>query len=125
MANELKLPVMLYGVHQAIRYSAWRHASFRDHLRKRNCTVQIRLKDNSQGRVYRFEDGRVRSWSGTEERADAAIVFKDRETALGFLKLPADHAEIIHAAKNFRVEVEGPDDLVSWFMQLLNMIPRA
>ncbi|MBI2960357.1 MAG: molybdopterin-dependent oxidoreductase, partial [Betaproteobacteria bacterium] len=47
------------------------------------------------------------------------------ETALGFLKLPADHAEIIHAAKNFRVEVEGPDDLVSWFMQLLNMIPRA
>ena len=41
------------------------------------------------------------------------------------VRLPVDHAKRIHAAKNFLVAVEGPDELVAWFMQLLNMILTA
>ena len=125
MVNKLKLSVLLFGVAQAIKFVAWRHASFREHLKKKNCVVQIKLKDNSQGRIFRFANGHVSSRRGIHERPDAAVIFKDAATAVGFMRLPVDHTARIHAAKNFLVAVEGPDELVSWFMQLLNMILTA
>lgn len=48
--------------------------------------------------------------------------FRDLPTALTFLKPPVSMADVIHAAKQFRVVVTGPDELVVWFMQMLNMI---
>jgi trimethylamine-N-oxide reductase (cytochrome c) len=47
--------------------------------------------------------------------------FKDVATALKFLLPNPDQGEIIHAAKNFKVIAKGPDALVVWFMQTLNM----
>ncbi len=49
-------------------------------------------------------------------------MFRDLPTALTFLKPPADMAEVVHAAKQFRVMTTGRDELVVWFMQLLNRI---
>ena len=43
-------------------------------------------------------------------------------TALVFLKPPPDYAEIVHAAKNMRAMVMGPDRLTIWFMQMMNKI---
>ncbi|OGA49749.1 MAG: pyrogallol hydroxytransferase large subunit [Betaproteobacteria bacterium RIFCSPLOWO2_12_FULL_62_58] len=125
MVNELKLSVLLFGVAQAIRFVAWKHASFREHLKKRNGIVQIKTKDNSLGRIFQFTDGRVSSRRGIHPGPDAAVIFKDAATAVSFMSLPVNHAARIHAAKNFLVAVEGPDELVSWFMQLLNMILTA
>src|SRR5207248_2930116 len=42
-----------------------------------------------------------------------------------FLNPRVSQAEIIHAAKNFRVMVLGPDELVVWFMQLMNLTQKA
>ncbi|MDH3314599.1 MAG: molybdopterin-dependent oxidoreductase [Gammaproteobacteria bacterium] len=123
--NELKLSVLLFGVAQVIRLIAWKHASFREHLKERNCIVQIKTKDNLQGRIFQFTDGRVSSRRGIHQRPDAAVIFKNAATAVRFMGLPVNHAERIHAAKNFLVAVEGPDELVSWFMQLLGMILTA
>ena len=120
--KELKFSVLLFGIAPAIKLMAWRYASFRDHIRKKNCSVQIKIKDGSQGRIFRFADGRVSSRSGIHDHADAAVIFKDAATAVSFMGLPVNSAERIHAAKNFRVVVEGPDELMSWFMQLLGMI---
>jgi len=53
------------------------------------------------------------------------MIFKDAATAMSFMACPFNHAARIHAAKNFRVAVEGPEELVAWFMQLLNMILTA
>jgi len=36
MVNELKFPVLLFGVSQAIRFAARRHPSFNDLLKKKN-----------------------------------------------------------------------------------------
>jgi len=125
MLEGLAFSLLLSGVATAIRFVAWRHAPFREHLAKKNGVVQIKLKDGSRGRIFRFESGRVSSRRGNHPHPDASVIFKDAATALRFMRLPADHAERIHAAKTFRVAVEGPDELVSWFLQLLNMIPTA
>ena len=125
MVNELKFSVLLLGVAQVIKLSAWKHASFKTHLKLRNCVVQLKLKDNSRGRIFRFTDGHVSSRRGVHAPADASVIFKDAATAVRFMSLPVNHAARVHAAKNFLVAVEGPDETVSWFMQLLNMILTA
>ncbi|OGA46736.1 MAG: pyrogallol hydroxytransferase large subunit [Betaproteobacteria bacterium RIFCSPLOWO2_12_FULL_62_13] len=123
--NKLKFAVLLFAVAQAIRFAAWKYASFREHLKKQNCVVQVKIKDDSQGRIFQFTKGRVSSRRGIHQSPDASVVFKDAATAVSFMGLPVNHAARIHAAKNFLVAVEGPDELVSWFMQLLNMILTA
>jgi len=123
--NKWMLSVLLFGIAPVIKLVAWKHAAFREHLRQRNCVVQIKIKDNSQGRIFRFTNGRVSSRRGIHQCPDAAMIFKDVATAVSFMSLPANHAQRIHAAKNFLVAVEGPDELVSWFMQLLNMVLTA
>ena len=55
--------------------------SFKQDLARHNCVYQIKLKDNSAGRYYRFENGKVTSKRGVHPNPDAAMVFKNLEIA--------------------------------------------
>src|SRR3954463_2898391 len=94
-------------------------------MMQHNCAVQIRLKDNSIGRYYIFQNGRVRSAAGIHPKPDVSLVFRDVPTALIFLKPPQRQSEILHAAKQFRVQILGRDELVVWFMLLVNLTQSA
>jgi molybdopterin guanine dinucleotide-containing S/N-oxide reductase-like protein len=119
-AQKLKFEVILFGLVQTLRVAARTSARFHAEVAKKNCTVQIRLKDKSQGRYLVFRDGRVRSRRGIHPTPDAALVFKDLDIALTLLTQPENNAESVHAAKNFLVHVEGDDECASWFMQTVN-----
>ena len=67
----------------------------------------------------------MRSRAGLHPKPDVTISFRDVATALTFLVPPPDQSEIVHAAKHFRVIVDGKSELVVWFMQLLNAIARV
>ena len=67
----------------------------------------------------------MQSTAGVTAQPDVLMLFKDLATALTFLNPKVSQAEIIHAAKNFRVMVLGPDDLAVWFMQLMNLTQTA
>lgn len=114
------LKTILFAVPFVLRRAAKKHPAFRKEMSRHNCTVQIKLKDESIGRYYSFRDGTVTSEAGIHPNPDVAMIFRDLKTALVFLKPPMDRAEIVHAAKQFRVVITGPDDLVVWFMQLMN-----
>lgn len=88
-------------------------------MKRKNCIAQIKLKDSSLGRSYEFRNGVLTSSAGIHPKPDITVSFNDLQTALAFMKPPQDHAEIIHAAKQFRVVVTGQDELVVWFFQLL------
>jgi len=116
---------ILFGLSAAIRVTAARSPAFRKQLRERNLVAQIRLKDGSIGRYYCLRGGKVSSAAGLHSAPDVTIAFHDVATALDFMKPPVDQAKIVHAAKHFKVTVQGPDQLVVWFMQLLNRLQTA
>jgi trimethylamine-N-oxide reductase (cytochrome c) len=101
------------------------HPSVRERMARHNCIIQIRLKDNSVARHYVFNCGKVHAVSGLSSSPDLDMVFKDLQTALTFLKPPIDQGEIVHAAKQFKVALMGPDPLAVWFMQLMNLTQTA
>ena len=116
-----KLKVILLVITQVLRAAIKKHGIVRRHVGTRRAVVQIKLRDDSIGRYYEISSKGVKSTAGIHHSPDVTMLFKDVDTALVFLNPKADHAEIIHAAKNFRVMILGPDDLVVWFMQLMNL----
>ena len=119
------LKVILFSVPIVLRRTAKKYPAFLEEMSRHNCTVQIKLKDDSIGRYYSFHDGRVTSGTGIHPHPDVQMIFRDLQTALVFLKPPMDRAEIVHTAKQFRVVITGPDELVVWFMQLMNRIETS
>jgi trimethylamine-N-oxide reductase (cytochrome c) len=117
--NSVVLKAILLGVPMVLNGSARRHAEIRETLRKHDCVIQIQLKDGSIARHYIFKNGKVRSLPGVHPKPDGAVIFKDVATAITFLKPPFNQAEIVHAAKNFRVITPGRSEILVWFMQLM------
>jgi hypothetical protein len=86
-------------------------------LKERNLVAQFRLRDRPVGRWIQLENGKhphqvrvcTRSRTSTSTSRTQAI-------AESFLTPPFDLLERIDAAKNFKIGLEGPDDLAVWFM---------
>lgn len=117
--KRLVVKSILTALGPMIKMTARKHPEFRKMMRKHNCVVQIKLRDNSLGRYFTFANGRLKSKAGIHKSPHVTLMFKDLDTALTFLKPPMDQAEIVHAAKNFRVVTMGRSDMSVWFTQLL------
>ena len=120
-----RLKIILFAIGKILRLKAGKHEAFLEFMRRRNCVVQIRLKDGTIGRHYRFTNGKVESFAGIHDHPDVPMSFTDLATALTFMNPKPDQAAISLAAKTFRVVVEGRDELAVWFLQLMNMINTA
>ncbi len=121
MLAKWQFTVTLIALDKLLRVSAWRHPEFRARLKQKNFTAEIKLRDNSQGRFFRFENGNVRSKAGVWP-ADVSMIFQSAELAARLLKPNRKQLDFLHAAKNFQLEVQGPDELAVWFSETLNML---
>ena len=115
----MNLSILLWGIPQAMRAAARVYPQYAARLKERNLVAQFRLRDRPEGRWIKLENGRIRSGKDIHARPDLTISFKNRAIAESFLTPPFDMLERIHAAKNFRVTLDGPDDLAVWFMATL------
>ena len=124
-ANKIVFDVMLLGLYQAMKYTAWKYPAFKERLKEHDCVIQVRTKDKSAGRYFQFDNGRVKSKKGLHSRPEAEITFDSLDAAVRSFTAPRDFQERIDAAKNFRMWPSGPDALTTWFMELLSAIQSA
>ena len=115
---------LLLGVHVALRIKGLLLPEFRQRLKERSMTAQIKVRGDLYGRTFTFRDGRVSSKNCAKGAADVAIVFKDAAAAVQLMSNPGDMLKQINAMKNFVVDAEGKDADVIWFMQTLKMLQR-
>jgi len=116
------LPMLLWGVAIALRYTAARHPSFKDRLSEKELIAQIKTRDGTIGRWYQFRNGRLKSRAGVHREAEIYLEFKSAEVGEKLLTPPLDHQQFVNAAKAFSVVIEGPEELSLWFMETLRMI---
>lgn len=119
--KRLVLRTVLFALSKLLDRAARSRPAFRAFANRHDAIVQIQLKDGSLGRWFEVRGGRIRSAAGLHPKADVRMMFKDVATALSMMKPGADMGEVVHAAKNFKVMVVGPDPLCVWWMQLLNL----
>ena len=115
----MKFSFLLWGLAQALKLAAWLYPAYAARVRERNVIAQFKLQDNSAGRWIKFENGKITSKSGIHPKPDLAIFFQNRAIAVEFLTPPFDQLVRIDAAKNFKVGMTGPDELIVWFAATL------
>lgn len=119
--KRLVFRTILMGLTPMLNRASASRPAFRAFMQRHDGVVQIQLKDGSIARHFVFKGGKARSVSGVHPAPMVRMVFKDVTTALTMMRPNPDMGAVVHAAKNFKVMVMGPDSLCVWFMQLMNL----
>jgi len=94
---------------------------FEKELKKQNVTVQLKLRDNSYGRLLFFRNGHVTGKAGVYDNAEVEMIFENEDIARRVMmgEMFGDSAEFVAAAKNGSLVLNGPDEKANWFSGLL------
>jgi trimethylamine-N-oxide reductase (cytochrome c) len=123
--QRLVLQVVLRALGPMLKGAARRNPAFRALLARHDAVIQIQLRDGSICRHFILAGGKVVSRAGAAERPHVVMSFKDVATALAVMNPNPDMGTVVHAAKNFKVMVMGPDPLATWWMQALNAMAKS
>lgn len=123
--DKKQFDVIMFALDKVMRLTARRHPAYAARLKEKNLIAQMKLRDNSQGRFFKFLDGRVTSATGIHPHPDVTMSFDTATIAAKIMKPNRDMLEFISALKSFQVELEGPDELAIWFSETLSTIFMA
>ena len=121
----LGFKVMLWGMALAMKARRLYDRKFQARLFEKDFTAQIKAKDGSVARWFSFKNGAVRSGRGIHPHAAMSLVLSGR--GLGGQPDPglwATSLAQINAMKNFKVDIQGPDEYTLWFTQTLNLLKK-
>ena len=119
---KLVFSIVLRGLEMRLKKTAEKDQSFRERLKEKNFTVQIKLQDDSCGRYYTLRDGAIESERGIHPSPDVMIFMANAKIALNLLLPPRDHLAAVSAMKAFQLGLRGPDDLATWWMETLSIM---
>src|SRR5258708_38743708 len=111
MLSVMKFKIILWGMAQLLKYAAWRYPAFRARLKECNLVGQLKARDEEIGRWYAIRDGRISSGAGLRADADVTLGFKTAALGPRLLLPPANWRDRLHAQKEFKLTVGGPEDL--------------
>ncbi|MCP4232394.1 MAG: molybdopterin-dependent oxidoreductase, partial [Aestuariibacter sp.] len=129
--------LLLRALPPALKFYALRSPKLEALMAAKDFVAQIKIKDGSAGRWYRFSGGKIESESGIYAEADVIIQFKTPQIgqrvliylcsgmfhfAYPLLRPFIEPMAVINAAKNFAFEVKGEDDLTLHFTDMLNAL---
>ncbi|MBW1997258.1 MAG: molybdopterin-dependent oxidoreductase [Deltaproteobacteria bacterium] len=123
--EKTQFSLILYGIEKMLKRAAKKHPFFKERLKEKNFTAQIKIKDGSAGRHFTFKNGKVTSRSGIHPNPDITVIFRNAVLAAKLMKPGRDQLDQINAMKNFQLGLEGPDELTSWFMETLSLMLSA
>jgi trimethylamine-N-oxide reductase (cytochrome c) len=123
--STIKFATVLFGLAQALKLTRWRQPDFAARLKERDLVAQIIARDEGLGRWYALAGGRVRSRAGRHANPDITLGFKNAALGARLLTPPINWLDQINAQKDFKLTVDGPEDLTNWFAQTLMMIQTA
>ena len=115
----MRFSLILLGLSWLLQLTALRNASFRARLKQKTLIAQIKIADDSRGRIFTFTDGKIRSKAGIHPDPDICMAFKDISVAVQLLMPPVDYQQQIDAQKEFNLTMTGDDQDTYWFAQTI------
>ena len=117
-----KFKVILFGLSKALPLAAKFYPAYAERLTERNLTAQIMARDEEVGRWFKIKNGRVTSRAGLHPNPDVTIAFKNATLGADLLTPPFNWLNQINAQKDFKMTVDGPEDLSNWFAQTVMLL---
>ncbi len=117
----MRFSLLLYGFYLLLRYTAWRHKSFRDALAARDFSMRITTADGKRGRRYEFAGGSITTDRGKVREADFALVWKDAPT--GYRRMSSmSRKALMKAIGDGSLTLRGDAEKVSAFLEVYNKL---
>ena len=85
--KQIQFSTILFGLEKMLKRTAKKHPGFAERLKEKNLTAQIKLADNSQGRYFVFNNGKISSKNGIHPKPDISMIFKNVDLAVELEKL--------------------------------------
>jgi trimethylamine-N-oxide reductase (cytochrome c) len=132
--SSIKFRIFLFVAAQWLKLTSVKYPAFRKRLKEKNFTAQIKVMDNPIGRYFTFSNGKISSKSGIHPSPDVCMAFSDVALACSLLMPRLNQLKQLvlgsffsglnfaNAMKNFRLTLEGPDELTVWFMETLSLM---
>ncbi len=114
--------LILWTLTILIKISAMLHPTFKERLKEKDLCAQIKTKDRGLSRSYTLKHGKVISRPGIHPNPDIIITYRSAALAVRLIMPWRNQLEQISAMKGFQLEIMGPDDLTSWFLETLSQM---
>lgn len=111
----------LFALDKLLNVLALSNAEFAKEWADKDIKVQIRIRDNSAGRLITFSKGKCRGRNGIFEDRTVDMIFEEEDTAMRVMTemMLGKNAAFINAARQNQIVLNGPDADAMWFSGLL------
>jgi molybdopterin guanine dinucleotide-containing S/N-oxide reductase-like protein len=120
--SSITFRALLFTASQLMKQKARTNPSFKARLKEKNFIAQMKVLDNSVGRYFIFHQGKITSRRGIHSKPDICLGFSDAAMGCRLLIPSCDRQKKTDAMKNFRLTLNGPDELTCWFMETLSLM---
>ena len=117
--KKVQFATILFGLEKMIKRTSRKYPAFAERLKEHNLTAQIKIVDDSAGRYFIFEDGRVRSKTGVHPNPDICMSFANAEVGVELLMPPRDQLSTGRCLREGALE-RGP----RWAVPNRQLAPR-
>jgi hypothetical protein len=118
----MRFTALLFILYQILRWASKRNKAFRSYIGTiHEVKIMIKTADGKRGRVFIFDQGRVRSKSGARHPYNAAIVWSDAKTGFKVMSSQSDE-EQFRAAAAGTMKLDGMAFFAQWFNDGIKLV---
>jgi hypothetical protein len=117
----MKFSIVLYGFYILMRFTSWRHAPFREHLKGQDFSMVIRTADGKRARRYSLSGGAIASRRGADAAADFALIWKDAGTGFRSM-MKMKPGALMLAIADGSLKLEGDAGRVTAFLSVYKQL---
>jgi hypothetical protein len=117
----MKFSILLFALARVLKIASYTNAAFKKHISKASVKILIKTEDGSRARLFVFDRGKVTSSSGDTSGYDAALVWKDADTAFSAMTSKRGDAAFRAAAQG-KLKVIGMSLYAQWFEDGIKLV---
>ena len=119
--NKAALTGTLFALDKILNGLAKANADFANEWADKELKVQIRIRDNSAGRMIEFSGGKCSGRNGIFKECSVDMIFEEQNVGMKVMTemMLGKNAAFVNAAKQGQIVLNGPDEDAMWFSGLL------
>jgi len=117
----MKFSILLFILGIVLKFSSYTNKRFKKFIGKMSAKVLIKTEDGTIARLFVFDRGKFSTISGDTKDYDAALVWKDADTAFSVMTSKRPDATFNAAARG-KLKVLGMSVYAQWFEEAVKLV---
>jgi len=117
----MRFSLLLYGFYLLLRFTSWKHDTFKNRLGEQDFSMTIRTADGKRARHYVTRGGVLSSARGILSGSDFSLVWKDAASGYRYMSAMKPKA-LMRAIGDGSLSLEGDAEKVTHFLAAFKLM---